>query len=152
MADNDERFFDLSFEDFRLMAKDESLSRYERIGFPNSYREGKEEAIFEDIRAKLPNLDGSGKTVLDIGPGCSELPSMLIELCRSKAHKLVLVDSSEMLARLPDEPFVIKIAAYYPQCENLFEEYDGEVDVILSYSVLHYVCLSRTFGISGSLA
>jgi cyclopropane fatty-acyl-phospholipid synthase-like methyltransferase len=121
------------------MAADDSLSRYEKIGFPNSYREGKEEAIFADIRSKLPILNDVGKVVLDIGPGCSELPLMLVELCRAQGHQLIQVDSSEMLARLPDEKFVTKIAAYYPRCEELFEEYCGRVDAILGYSVLHYV-------------
>lgn len=140
MAKDDyQRFANLSFEDFRLMATDDSLSRYERIGFPNSYREGKEEAIFADIRTKLPALNDAGKIVLDIGPGCSELPLMLVELCRKQGHTLILVDSSEMLALLPDEPFATKIAAYFPRCEELFEQYSGKIDLILGYSVLHYV-------------
>lgn len=133
------RFEKLSFDDFRRMALDDSLSRYEKIGFPNSYREGKEAAIFEDLRAKLPKLEETGKTVLDVGPGCSELPSMLIELCRNRDHALILVDSKEMLSRLPDQPFMKKIAGYYPQCETLFAAHRGKVDVILSYSVLHYI-------------
>lgn len=133
------KFADLSFEDFRRMAGDDSLSRYERIGFPDSYREGKEEAIFEDITSKLPALAGRGKVVLDVGPGCSGLPLMLFELCRRQGHTLLLVDSGEMLARLPDEPFARKFPAYYPRCEELFAEYGGKVDVLLCYSVLHYV-------------
>jgi hypothetical protein len=133
------RFENLSFDDFRRMALDQSLSRYEQIGFPDSYREGKEAAIFEDIRAKLPTLEATNKTVVDVGPGCSELPLMLIELCRDKGHTLVLVDSEEMLSRLPDEPFVKKIAAYYPQCDSLFADYREKVDVFITYSVLHYI-------------
>jgi hypothetical protein len=138
-AEDPAKFSNLLFADFRSMATDESLSRYQKIGFPDSYRAGKEEAIFADIRAKLTNLDRSVKTVLDIGPGCSGLPSMIMELCREKGHRLILVDSAEMLSLLPDESFVTKIAAYYPQCEDLFEKYSGEIDTILSYSVLHYV-------------
>ncbi len=139
--DNDQqkRFSNIGFEDFRQLAKDDSLSPYERIGFPDSYREGKERHIFEDILQKLPLLESSNKVVLDIGPGCSELPTMLIDLCRSKGHTLILVDSEEMLSRLPDEPFITKIAGYYPQCEDLFTRFTGKVDVILTYSVLHYV-------------
>lgn len=137
--DEYKRFADLSFDDFRRMAKDDSLDRYQKIGFPTAYREGKEEAIFEDIKSKLPLLKESGKTVLDIGPGCSGLPSMLIETCRTQNHTLLLVDSEEMLARLPDAPFVKKLAAYYPHSEELFENYRGKVDVILTYSVLHYI-------------
>ncbi|HEX8284167.1 MAG TPA: class I SAM-dependent methyltransferase [Pyrinomonadaceae bacterium] len=139
-TDDYKKFADLSFDDFRRMAGDDSLSQYERIGFPDSYREGKEPAIFEDITAKLPALAaGRGKVVLDVGPGCSGLPVMLAELCRRQGHTLLLVDSEEMLARLPDEPFVRKFPAYYPRCEELFAEYAGRVDVLLCYSVLHYV-------------
>ncbi|HEY0006598.1 MAG TPA: hypothetical protein VGB17_17585 [Pyrinomonadaceae bacterium] len=136
---NYQRFENLAFDDFRRMAKDDSLSRYEKIGFPDAYREGKEELIFQDITAKLSSLNSSHKTVLEIGPGCSELPLMLIELCRRNGHTLMLVDSEEMLAQLPDEPFIKKIAAYYPRCEDLFAEFHERVDVILAYSLLHYV-------------
>jgi hypothetical protein len=138
-SDNDKRFSNLGFDDFRRLAQDDSLSRYERIGFPDSYRKGKERHIFEDILGKLPSLEIGKKVVLDIGPGCSELPIMLIEHCRRKGHKLILVDSAEMLSRLPDEPFIQKIAGYYPRCEELFTQFTGAVDVILSYSMLHYV-------------
>jgi hypothetical protein len=138
-ADEYRRFENLTFEDFRRLAKDESLSRYEKIGFPDTYRDGKEAAIWRDILAKLPALSGRNKVVLDIGPGCSELPSMLIDLCRQNEHELLLVDSAEMLAHLPDEPFIEKHAGYYPNCSELLDKYHGRVDVLLSYSVLHYV-------------
>lgn len=137
--ENYKRFESLTFEDFRQLAGDESLSRYEKIGFPDSYREGKEAAIWRDIIAKLPVLNERNKVVLDVGPGCSELPSMLIDLCRENGHTLLLVDSSEMLAHLPDERFIEKHAGYYPNCPELLARYQGRVDVLLSYSVLHYV-------------
>jgi cyclopropane fatty-acyl-phospholipid synthase-like methyltransferase len=133
------RFENLTFEDFRRLAHDESLSKYEKIGFPDSYRHGKEELIFEDIVAKLPLLDSQGKTILDIGPGCSELPSMIIDLCRRNSHTLILVDSEEMLAHLPDETFIKKVAGYYPRCEELIAEQRGRIDVCLAYSILHYI-------------
>lgn len=138
-SENYKRFASLTFNDFRKMAEDESLSMYEKIGFPNSYREGKEELIFNDIEAKLPSLSASNKIVLDIGPGCSQLPLMLIERCRANNHTLLLVDSAEMLARLPDDQFIEKFPAYYPAAGELFDRYSGKVDVILTYSVLHYV-------------
>jgi hypothetical protein len=113
---------------------------YEKIGFPSSYREGKEEAIFGDVTAKLPNLMKSGQVVVDIGPGCSELPQMLIDVCRERGHELVLLDSAEMLARLPDEPLVRKVAARFPnECVDVLNELRGRVNVLLTYSVLHYV-------------
>lgn len=121
------------------MAGDASLSCYERIGFPDSYRSGKEAAIFSDIKEKLRGLSGQGKVVLDIGPGCSELPRMVIGLCATNRHRLLLIDSAEMLEQLPDKPFIRKIPAYYPECDSLFAEYTGSVDVILAYSILHYV-------------
>lgn len=134
-----QRFESLTFDDFRRMAQDDSLSRYEKIGFPDTYRQGKEEFIWQDIKAKLPLLDARNKVVLDIGPGCSELPFMLIEQCRRNAHTLILVDSEEMLAQLPSESFIKKVAGYYPNCAELFTEYRARVDVVLTYSVLHYI-------------
>ena len=137
--DRFQEFSDIGFEDFRRMAQDDSLSQYEKIGFPDEYREGKEPAIFEDIQSKVHNLSATTQTVLDIGPGCSDLPRMLMDLCQRQGHKLVLVDSSEMLARLPDASFVEKVPAYYPKCDVLFAKYGGKTDVILCYSVLHYI-------------
>lgn len=133
------RFANLSFDDFRKMAQDDSLSRYEKIGFPNSYRQDKEHLIFKDIMDKLPLLCTQNKVVLDIGTGCSELPFMLINLCRKNQHTLILIDSEEMLSYLPDEPFIKKINGYYPDCDNLLDKYSSAIDVILSYSVLHYI-------------
>jgi len=63
------RFKHLTFDDFRNMAQNDRLSRYEKIGFPDAYREGKEESIFEDISRKLINLGKEEKVVMDIGPG-----------------------------------------------------------------------------------
>lgn len=131
---------DLTFEAYRRRAQDPTLSEYEKIAFPNVYREGYGSAIFTDIRRKLTNLEEPGQTVLEIGPGCSEPARLMIALCREKGHTLVLVDSAEMLALLPDEPFIVKVAAYFPDdCAALFEQYDGKIDVLLSYSVLHSV-------------
>ena len=137
--DNYQKFANLSFNDFKKMAKDDSLSCYEKIGFPNSYREGKESLIFEDIITKLPLVLTQNKIILDIGSGCSQLPLMLIELCKKNKHTLILMDSEEMLSLLPDEPFIIKIAGYYPKSDYLFNHFRGKIDVILTYSVLHYI-------------
>ncbi len=130
----------MTYEEFRRLASDPSLSPYEKIGFPNSYREGKEEAIFADILRKIPNLSRENQTVVDVGPGCSGLAFMLIDHCRSLGHKLVLVDSSEMLGQLPDEPFIDKVVGRFPdECRDLIARKAGKADVVLTYSVLHYV-------------
>ena len=136
--ERDKRFADLKFAEFRRMALDRSLSQHEKVGFPNSYREGKEQAIFDDIVSKLNLLNARDKSVMEIGPGCSVLPTMLIDICRRHGHSLTFIDSEEMLSQLPDAPFIRKIAGYYPHCEEL-NELHGKIDVILAYSVLHYV-------------
>ena len=77
-----ERFKNLSYEDFKALASDDSLSMYQKIGFPAEYRKGKEADIFKDIVQKLGlDSDSKGKILLDIGPGCSELPLMILDLC-----------------------------------------------------------------------
>ncbi len=134
----------LGFEDFRRLAADESLSKYERIGFPDSYREGFETRIFNDIRSKLTNLETENGVVLDIGPGCSDLPKMLTHLCCNQKHRLTLVDSEEMLNLLANEPFIDKVKALYPNCPDLIDKLKGTVDVILCYSVLHYVIVDTS--------
>ena len=135
-----ERFRDLTFDGFRELAAAAGLSRFERIGFPDSYRDGYEAAIFRDVCSKLTNLGCRGQTVLDIGCGCSDLPLFLADACRRHGHSLVLCDSTEMLAHLPDEPFVRKAAGRFPAgVPDLVTELAGRVDAILVYSVLQYV-------------
>ena len=101
-----DRFKNLTYEGFKELAGDQTLSRYEKIGFPNEYRQGKEQAIFQDILQKMPRLQEKGRVVLDIGCGCSELPSMFMDYCEQKEHQLILIDSAEMLELLPDRPRV----------------------------------------------
>ena len=134
------RFAELTFDDFRRLATDASLSPYEKIGFPDAYREGHEPAIFADIEAKLPPLrERREQVVLDIGPGCSELPTMVRNRCEDNENTLLLVDSEEMLAHHPDGERVRKFSGRFPDCPALLEEYAGRVDAIIAYSVLHYV-------------
>ena len=115
-------FANLGFQDFRKLAKDKSLSKYEKIGFPDSYRAGKEEIIYQDIIDKLPSLNENQRTVLDIGPGCSDLPVMLINLCLEKKHSLILIDSAEMLANLPDFTWIEESCGSLPELSgNTFE-------------------------------
>jgi cyclopropane fatty-acyl-phospholipid synthase-like methyltransferase len=137
---DDRRFADLTFDDFRRLATDATLSPYEKIGFPDEYRDGYEPAIFADIEAKLPPLgERRDQVVLDIGPGCSELPAMVRARCEANGHTLVLVDSEEMLAHHADGERVRKFSGRFPDCPGLLEEFEGRVDAIVAYSVLHYV-------------
>lgn len=140
-----DRFSNIAFEDFRRLARDDSLSKYERIGFPDSYRAGFEGAIFSDICGKLSNLGRNHCQVLDIGPGCSDLPVLLINHCRENDHSLTLIDSAEMLNHLPNELFIEKVPALYPNCPDVISKLEGKVDVILCYSVLHYILIDVAF-------
>jgi len=138
-ADHD-HFPGLAFDGFRELAVADGLSRFERIGFPDSYRDGYEAAIFRDIERKLTNLGRAGQTVFDIGCGCSDLPLLLADACARQGHTLVLCDSAEMLAHLPDEAFIRKSPGCFPHdAVHLLNEYAGRVDAILTYSVLQYV-------------
>ena len=119
------------------MAGDESLSPSERIGFPDEYREGAEEAILADIVRKVPALSRETARILDIGPGSSELARKTIEHCTSHGYDLVMVDSEEMLSRLPDAEGLTKVAARFPEAPQLLagDPFDG----VIVYSVLQHV-------------
>ncbi len=135
-----ERFANLTFDGFRELATAEGLSRYQRIGFPDAYRDGYEAAIYRDVLGKLSNLARREQTVFDIGCGCSDLPFLLSNTCDRQGHTLVLCDSSEMLAHLPDEPFIRKVSGCFPRdSADAVREFAGRVDVVLVYSVLQYV-------------
>jgi SAM-dependent methyltransferase len=125
---------ELSFEDFRRMATDASLSPDEKIGFRDASRAGAEEAILADIVSKLPALAGRGARVLDIGPGCGALARLLLDLMGAHGHETFLVDSAEMLAQLPAPPHVTRVPGAFPEARP-----DGAFDAILAYSVLQYV-------------
>ncbi|RDC64123.1 class I SAM-dependent methyltransferase [Adhaeribacter pallidiroseus] len=152
-----ERFQNLSFEDFKTLAKDNSLSQYQKIGFLNIYREGKEKNIFQDIILKLAleNEAKEDKILLDIGPGCSELPLMILDLCKDLSIKPILVDSKEMLDQLPSEG-VVKYEGYFPNdVPTLISDYQNKVDYIVGYSILHYVfyntCIFKFLDVAVSL-
>ena len=138
--DKIKKFRKLTFEDFSELAKDPSLSKYEKIGFPNSYRAGYEEKILENIFNKNPILSERRKVVLDIGPGCSDLITFFIDHCKVMEHELTLIDSQEMLNLLPDDKFINKQAGIFPEDFSTWVEASrGKFDCIISYSVLHYV-------------
>ena len=132
------RFKHLSFDKFRELAKAQDLSPFQKIGFPDAYREGHEARILEDIRQKLPALNRASSTIIDLGCGCSELPQMLIEAADEQQQHLVMVDSQEMLELLPKGNYQ-SLAGYFPEMPALREQYAGKADAVLVYSVMHYV-------------
>lgn len=129
-----------NFEKYRQLAKDKTLSIYEKIGFPNAYRQNSEEDIFADILAKLPLLKfGRNLKILDLGCGCSNLQKFISEICAKQNHTLYLSDSQEMLDLIENKTNEIKIAGLFPN--ESFEKIKAikGVDVILCYSVFHYI-------------
>ena len=139
------RFSNIGFADFQAMALQPGLDKYEKIGFPTSYRKGKEQAIFQDMLNKCRVLESTEKKVLDIGSGCSDLPIFLLEHCAAQSHHLIFLDSQEMLDLLPDVPHVRKVAGFYPECPDLIEELQNQLDCILVYSVAQYIFAEGNF-------
>lgn len=136
------RFAKLRYDDYKSLATDERLSLHERVGAPDSYYEGRQAAILQDIRLKLPNLDTPERRVIDIGCGCGALVFELISLCRKQGHLQVLVDSDEVLAQLPDEPHIRKVGGRFPQeSATSLSDLVGSADVVIAYSLLHNVVL-----------
>src|SRR5687768_10541125 len=99
---NKSKLEDLTYKRFQDLAKDKTLSSYEKIGFFDSLPKGKEYAIIQDILNTMPNLHKKSQVVVDIGCRCSDLPFLLIEQCKKHTHPLILIDSKEMLNHLPD--------------------------------------------------
>ena len=139
------RYAGLDYEGFKALACDPARSPHEKVGFPDSYREGKAKDILRDIARKLPALRARGKAVLDVGAGCSDVATSLIALCAERGHRLALVDSAEMLAHLADAPHVEKHPGRFPDEHLAFvAQRRGGFDAILVYSVLHYVFVERS--------
>lgn len=142
MTANPKRLASLRYEDFKALAAEEGLSPHERIGFPDEYREGQEDAILADLTSKASNLAVPASGIVDIGCGCGVLAQRMIDYCTEMKHRLVLVDSSEVLRRLPDSPHVRKAAGRFPdESAPALAELCGHADVVIAYSILHYVVL-----------
>lgn len=138
-----DRFADyrqLGYDDFRQLASRDDLSLHQKIGFPDEYREGFAQVILADVRAKLPALDRPAAVVLDIGAGCGELALQMQRQARVLEQRLLLNDSAEVLAALPESAGSQKVAGRFP--EELGEYLDGwrgGFDAVLCYSVFQYV-------------
>lgn len=129
-----------NFKKFQELAIDSSKSMYEKIGFPDSYRKGIEDKIFEDILFKTPALkERQGLKVLDIGSGCSELQEHISDFCKKQGHTLFLADSEEMLNLNKEEQHIIKVPGLFPKTADEIKAKSGGIDVVICYSVFHYI-------------
>jgi len=127
----------LGYETFKQLAKNTLLNQHERVGFPSWYRDHKIDFIFNDILAKLSNLNSKKIRFLEIGPGWSDLTKKILDFCEENEHEIVLIDSQEMLDLVPSYEKLTKIPAKFPEeitnISNL-----GKFDAILTYSVIQY--------------
>ncbi len=133
------KFENLDYETFKKMALDPTLLPHEKVGFPDAYRKDQEPLIWQDIQSKLTNTSLPKQLILDIGPGCSQLPKILLTQAQKNNAKVVLCDCQEMLSQLPDGPFIEKVEGPFPQCWQNLSQYISLIDIILVYSVFHYV-------------
>ena len=133
-----ERFAALSYDAFRDMAGDSTLSVHERSGFPDEYRAGAESLILADIETKLPALVGASAVVVDIGCGANPLSDLLRRRCQEREHSLLLVDSAEVLALQEPGDGVKLIAGRFPDIPLLMRDYAEGCDGVLAYSVVQY--------------
>jgi len=141
MEQRKNKFSSLTFDDFKHMAIDTSLTQFEKVGFPNEYRQGKEQAIFDDILSKVQKPeDLTSGVILDIGSGCSSLPYLLSTMCRKLHCKLLLVDSQEMLSQLDfTHHLTEKHSGCFPDIPSIVDVYKEKINLIICYSVIQYV-------------
>jgi hypothetical protein len=131
------QFDTITYDSFRRRATDPSLSVHEKVGFPDLYREGKDRLILEDIDSKLTRLSLREKVVVDVGAGCSGVAKGLMDRCAEQGHRLVQVDSPEMLALLPEASYAERVPGRFPDdCGDLLDKLRGRADCVLAYSVL----------------
>ncbi len=134
------RYAKTSYDDFKAMATDSTLTENEKLGFPDALRAPFEDAIWDDIAVKLPALLGSReKTVLDIGPGCGPLARRIIRDCTARDHTLVMIDHVEMLDQLPQSARSHRVGGRFPNDIARIKAIATGFDVILCYSLLQIV-------------
>lgn len=130
---------ELRFEDFQDLAVNPTLTKNEKIDFPESYRRGYTKAILTDIIGKLGLTNTSHHVVCDIGCGCGDLALALISWTKKHKHRLLLVDSKEMLHQLPADRHVKTFPGKFPRVPALLKQYKQTCDAVLCYSVIQYV-------------
>ncbi|MGZ9809191.1 class I SAM-dependent methyltransferase [Pseudoroseicyclus sp. H15] len=135
------RFGGLTYADYRERAGDASLSETEKLGSPDSFREGFEPAILADFEHKLPGLLREGASVVDIGCGFGELTRQMLARAGERGQRFVAVDSPEMLALLPDGPALERVPGRFPDesLPALRQALPGGADVVIAYGVLQAV-------------
>lgn len=136
---------EFTYEKSRELATAKNLSRHEKIGFPNKYREGYADSILEDIcgESKLSSLKSLHKVVVDIGCGCDDVVNKIIGIAKQNKHELYLLDAPEMLNLIDGDGNIHKIPGKFPDEDSEFiKDNIGRADIVLIYSVMMYVCVN----------
>lgn len=132
-----ERFQNLDYKKFKENANNPKLLPNEKIGFPEVYRKGKDQAILNDIELKTGFLSQCNQ-VLDIGIGCGTLALKMVEACEQKDVELHVIDSKDMLNHLPDRN-ITKHPGFFPEMPEFLNVFSNYFDAVIVYSVFHYV-------------
>tara|TARA_B100000886_G_C20377204_1_gene472289 strand:- start:13 stop:774 length:762 start_codon:yes stop_codon:yes gene_type:complete len=144
--ENYKMFSNLSFEKFKELAKNKNISKFNRVGFPDKYREGQEELILKDLISKVNILSRKYQKVLEIGPGCSNLAHIIINFVLQNKSELTLIDSKEMLDNLPDNNGIKKEFGMFPnQFHSFIRERKEYFNAIITYSVIQYIFKETDF-------
>jgi 2-polyprenyl-3-methyl-5-hydroxy-6-metoxy-1,4-benzoquinol methylase len=128
------RFQTKSKEHFRdLMQSGTAAIRVGRAGGGAE----QEDAIWNDI-CRQTNLAGA-VSILDVGCGCGTFVHRLVSHSEKYSAKLSLIDDAPILSQIQCRSRKVqKLSGYFPT-EVTPQKIDQHFDVIIAYSVLHYL-------------
>jgi len=136
---------DLSYDDFKSLALDNSLSSNQKVGFPDEFRtDDQYRLIFHDLCSKVANLSKQGIELLDIGCGCSLLSNLISSQLKHSGGHLWLCDSLEMLSQCEKDRHITHVPGEFPGVLSSNNKLSSiQFDVIIAYSVIQYVFLHK---------
>lgn len=133
-------FSRLKYDDFKKLATNADISLNEKVGFPDSYREGFIDFILQDIFLKLDIENNNSSLFFDIGCGCSNLTLRLAAELKSKNIQYVINDSKEMTDLIKDNLVTSKINGRFPfETHEFISSNKAKFKSVLAYSVIQYL-------------
>lgn len=132
------------FEMFRRRALAErgQTDHLWRVGFDPSYRQGTEAEVARALMMTFQAAEGGGSKaseLIDIGSGASPLTDSITEECARLGLTHVVVDSTEMLGHLADDPNRLQVPGRFPTNSPELLAAVPKARFVLAYSVLQYV-------------
>ena len=119
--------------------RDETLSPYERSGFPDEYRRGHERGDLRRHRGQAPGAARPRQGRAGHRPRLQRAAADAQRRCAEHDHTALLVDSAEMLAHHADGAATARSSPVASPTARNCSTKRGRVDALLAYSVLHYV-------------